>query len=516
MSKKYFLYIIINILNSDICLTQNIEILGFGNPNEPSIIMDPNNTNHLVAGANHNYYFSSIDGGASWTTNTLNSSYGVWGDPVIDVDTSGNFYFFHLSNPLTGSFIDRIVCQKSTDNGSSWSNGTYTGLNGNKIQDKQWSTVDRLNNNIYLTWTQFDSYHSSNPLDSSIILFSKSIDAGDTWTTPKRINKIAGNCLDDDNTMEGAMPTVGPNGEIYVVWAGPNGIVFNKSIDYGDNWLPQEILINTMPGGWTFDIPGLSRANGLPITKCDLSGGPNHGTIYVNWSDQRNGIGNTDIWLTKSTDGGLTWTTPSRVNNDNTDHQQFLTWMDIDQTNGNIFFVFYDRRAHSDNKTDVYLAISQDGGNTFQNKIVSETPFLPYETIFFGDYINITAHNNIVRPIWTRFDVNLSIWTDITPLDQILSNHKNITQSTEINQYPIPSNNITYVSFKLLKSSIVSLEIYNQKGELVNINIKDKVMPYGKHVITINLTNLNLPNGTYFNNLTINGQVKILKNIIID
>ena len=41
-------------------------------------------------------------------------------------------------------------------------------------------------------------------------------------------------------------------------------------------------------------------------------------------------------------------------------------------------------------------------------------------------------------------------------------------------------------------------------------------MPYGKHVITINLTNLNLPNGTYFNNLTINGQVKILKNIIID
>ena len=74
--------------------------------------------------------------------NTLTSSYGVWGDPVIDVDNLGNFYFFHLSN-IPDQKIDRIVCQKSTDKGNSWSDGTFTGLNGTKNQDKQWSVIDR-------------------------------------------------------------------------------------------------------------------------------------------------------------------------------------------------------------------------------------------------------------------------------------------------------------------------------------------------------------------------------------
>lgn len=117
-----------------------------------------------------------------------------------------------------------------------------------------------------------------------------------------------------------------------------------------------------MPGGWNIGIPGLDRANGLPITKCDLSGGANHGTIYINWCDQRNGTGNTDVWLSKSTDGGNTCSPPAKVNDDNSNKHQFLTWMDIDQTKGNLYFVFYDRRAYSDNRTDVFIAISNDGG----------------------------------------------------------------------------------------------------------------------------------------------------------
>jgi hypothetical protein len=35
---------------------------------------------------------------------------------------------------------------------------------------------------------------------------------------------------------------------------------------------------------------------GLPVTKCDLSGGAYNGTIYVNWTDQRNGEDNTDVF----------------------------------------------------------------------------------------------------------------------------------------------------------------------------------------------------------------------------
>ena len=224
--------------------SQNVMISNSSSPNEPSIKMNPLNTDILVGGANLNNYYYSTDGGYNWETGTLTSAaYGVWGDPVIDVDPDGNFYFFHLSNPSNGNWIDRIVCQKSTDNGETWSDGTFTGLNGTKAQDKQWTIIDRNTGVIYMTWTQFDIYGSSSSTCKSKIMFSKSIDGGDTWTAAISINIVDGNCVDEDDTVEGAVPALGPNGEVYVSWAGPNGIVFSKSVDDGDTWLTEEIEV---------------------------------------------------------------------------------------------------------------------------------------------------------------------------------------------------------------------------------------------------------------------------------
>lgn len=512
--KRYSIIFLAFVTN--FCLSQNVMISNQDNPNEPSIIMNPDNTDVLVAGANLNNYYTSSDGGLTWNTNQLSSTYGVWGDPVIDVDASGNFYFFHLSNPASGNWIDRIVCQKSTNNGSTWSDGSYTGLNGTKAQDKQWSIIDRTTGTIFITWTQFDVYGSADPNDKSIILFSKSTDGGDSWSTPLKINEIDGNCLDEDDTVEGAVPALGPNGEIYVAWAGPNGLVFNKSLDQGDTWLSEEISIDPMPTGWDYGIPGLYRGNGLPITKCDLSGGPNHGTIYVNWSDQRNGVNDTDIWLAKSTDGGDTWTGPIRVNDDPVGKQQFFTWMDIDQTNGNLHFVFYDRRDYTDTNTDVYLAYSTDGGTSFTNRKISESPFVPSPGIFFGDYTNITAHNNIVRPIWTRLNNgNLSIWTDVTPFEILSSNDYVAPNIHEAVQYPNPATNISYVSFKLHKDSNVSLALYDQQGRKVYSIFENEKKGYGKYIIPIKLDELTLQNGSYYCKLSVDGDVETLTMIVI-
>lgn len=497
---------------------QNVLVSETGVPNEPSIMMDYNNPNILVAGSNLNFCFTSSDGGLSWKLKTLNSSYGVWGDPVIDIDTNGNFYFFHLSNTPGGNWIDRIVCQKSNDNGNTWTDGTYTGLSGSKAQDKQWSAIDRTNNNIYLTWTEFDKYGSNNTADSSRILFSKSLDEGETWSKPKKINQISGDCVDNDNTVEGAVPAVGPNGEIYVSWASARGIVFNRSTDEGESWLKEDIFVDSLLGGWAYDIPGLLRCNGLPVTRCDLSGGTNHGTIYINWTDQKNGIDDTDVWLKKSTDGGNTWSESIRVNNDDTKRHQFLTWMDIDQTNGNLFFVFYDRRNYDDIKTDVYMAISTDGGATFQNTRISESPFEPNDGVFFGDYTNIVAHNNIVRPIWTRFsEGRLSIWTNVTPLSEIISS-VDISEGYRANEtqlYPNPTPNISYVSFKLHEYSNIKLELFDKQGTLVKTIIDNKGMGYGGHIIPIKMGELNLASGSYYYILTINEKVETLKTILV-
>lgn len=493
-------------------LGQNIFITDQHFPNEPSIMIDPKNPNRLVAGTNLNNYYFSEDTGKTWKTGTLTSSHGVWGDPVISVDTAGNFYFFHLSN--SGAFVDRIVCQKSSDNGATWNDGTTFGLNGEKVQDKPWCTIDRRNNNIYLTWTQFDEYGGTDPKDSTIIRFSKSVDGGSTWSDPVKINSVNGDCYDSDNTVEGAMSAVGPNGEIYVSWAGPNGLVFNKSLDQGATWLPAEMPICAIPGGWDYSISGIDRCNGLPVIACDLSKGPNRGTIYINWSDQRNGSTNTDIWLVKSTDGGNTWSTPIKVNDDTSDKQQFMTWMAIDQTSGYLYFIFYDRRYYSNDLTDVALAVSMNGGNTFINHIISNTPFLPNNGIFFGDYTNIVAHNGIIRPIWTRLNNHeLSIWTDLTKLSTILSVQD--LPEIDLKNYPNPAKDFTYISFKLNKNSKVELTLFDFLGRKACKNIISEERGYGKYIESINLKDLHISAGSYLLRLEIDGKIKISKLIVI-
>lgn len=394
---------------------------GFVGPCEPSIAINPKNPNRLVAGAILDRVYYSEDGGRNWFKERLRSPFGVYGDPVILADYAGNFFYAHLSNPGGSSFnenwLDRIVIQRSEDGGKSWNEGAFTGLRPPRDQDKHWLAADPRNNHLYITWTEFDKYESRKPDDHSRILFSRSADGGLSWSEAVAISQFEGDCLDGDQTTEGAVPAVGPNGEIYVAWSYNEKIYFDRSPDGGGSWLEEDIVVADQPGGWAFDIPGIYRCNGMPITVADLSDGPNRGAIYVNWSDQRNGADDTDIWLACSKDGGRSWSPPIRVNDDTPGKHQFFTWMDIDQTTGILYFVFYDRRAYKDERTDVYLAWTADGGQSFINRRISEKPFLPEAGVFFGDYNDISAHKGKVRPIWTRMDEGgLSVWTALVDM----------------------------------------------------------------------------------------------------
>jgi len=484
---------------------------------EPSIAINPKNQGQLVAGSNMDLFYASVDGGLTWQEGHLTSSYGVYGDPCLVADTAGNFYYFHLSNPSSGTWIDRIICQKSTDGGLTWSDGTYMGLNGTKAQDKEWAVVDPQTNNIYVTWTQFDVYGTSNPADSSIILFSKSTDEGLTWSPAKRISRVAGDCVDSDNTDEGAVPAVGPNGEIYVAWAGPVGLVFNRSLDQGGTWMDTNVFVSDIPGGWDYAIPAVSRTNGLPVTCCDLSQGSYRGNIYINWSDQRNGLTDTDIWFTKSTDGGLTWSTRKRVNDDPAGKHQFFTWMTVDQKTGYIYFVFYDRRGYSNNSTDVYMAVSRDGGETFYNFKVSESPFTPTPGVFFGDYTNITAYNNVVRPIWTRLENGeLSVWTAI--VDSLFTGTgqkpESYLSSSLDQNYPNPGKSYTCIAYKVRRPVRVTLEVFDLFGRKIATLVENKLSGPGRYVEYFDISRYGLKPGLYYYSLVDNERSVRLKMIV--
>ena len=373
---------------------------------EPSIAINPKNTDQIIVGSVLNDFYYSHDAGKTWSSESMQSKYGVWGDPVLMFDTANTAYYFHLASYKKTSHLDRIICQKATINeedelrADMFDEGTFTEPNGTKVQDKHWTVLNKTTNEIYMTWTQFDAYNSDKPGDSSIIVFSKSPDQGATWSTPKRISFYAGDCLDNDETVEGAVPAVGPNGEIYVTWTGPKGLVLQKSLDGGETWLPRERKIEKHYGGWTLDIPGIYRANGLPILKCDLSDGPNRGALYLNWCDQRNGEEDTDVWIVKSLDGGESWGDPIRVNQDTSTRHQFFTWMTLDESTGYLYFVYYDRRNTLGTDTETYLSYSEDGGENFTDLEISKKPFTPDPDLFFGDYLNIDAVQGTIYAVW--------------------------------------------------------------------------------------------------------------------
>jgi hypothetical protein len=442
---------------------------------EVTIAINPTNPMNIVGGANINFYYYSHDGGATWFEGALNSQYGVWGDPALLFDPYGSIYFGHLSYPSPpGYWIDRIVVQKSTDGGGTWSDGSAVGFNPQKQQDKEWLAFDPgsplYRNNLYMSWTEFDRYGSKAPGDSSRILFSRSSDMGASWSAPITISDRAGDCIDSDSTMEGAVPAVGPEGEVYVAWAGDGEIIFDRSLDGGATFGPDRVVAS-QPGGWDFDVPGLSRSNGLPVTMCDLSNSPHRGTLYILWSDQRNGRENTDVFLIRSTDRGDTWGTPVRVNDDQSERHQFFPAMSIDPVNGDLYVAFYDRRRTADSATEVYLARSADGGATFTNMLVSQTPFTPYPDNFLGDYIGVAAYGGWVHPIWTRIDgADKGVWTASirdSAVADVEGAHRDYAFGLIDNAPSSPGAGPERIYFSLPEPMPVRLVVYNYLGEKV-------------------------------------------------
>jgi len=373
-------------------------------PNEVTISINPLNPDNIIVGSNLNWIYTSFTGGTTWSENVMISPVmGVHGDPVVLFDHLGNAYYGHLSNPEGPVIADQMVVQKSADGGQTWDIGIGVGLHGEKLQDKEWLEADMTNSvykgNLYMAWTEFDKYESALPEDKSRIRFSYSSDHSGTWSEPIVISDTEGDCLDGDNTMEGAVPSVGPDGQIYIAWSGPEGIYFDKSLDGGHTFGTDRIL-SDIPGGWAFSVPEIYRCNGLPFTACDISDSEYKGNIYICWSDQRNGNSNTDIFLMKSSDGGNTWSQRMRVNDDNTQTHQFFHNITVDPLTGIVYIVYYDRGRTGTFDTEVRLSRSVDGGDTFTSYKISEDSFLPTGTVFFGDYIDIAAYNSCIYPVW--------------------------------------------------------------------------------------------------------------------
>lgn len=485
----------------------NILISNQLEPEEVSIAINPKNAQQVIAGANISSSFYSNDGGVNWQRKTLLcDSFGVYGDPMVFWDTTQSAYFMHLSLPnpkitANGTWVDRIVTNKSFDFGKTYETCSAFGKNNKKVQDKHWACVDKITNTIHVTWTQFDKYESKEVTDTSAILYTNSKDGGQTWLEPKKISFFTGDCEDSDNTVEGAVPCIGSNGEIYVAWAGPKGLVFTKSTNGGKTFLQKEIQIAPIKNGWDYKVEGLFRANGLPFATCDLSGGAYNGRIYISWSDEKNGEKNKDVFIVFSDDKGENWTEPILVTYYPNHKEQFMPFMTIDQTTGNLYLLYYDRQNFTEGiLTDVYMAVSKNGGLKFDYYKINQAPFKPNKDIFFGDYIGLSAVNNNILPIWMQMDdkKQLGIYTSLIN-DTILNDYnllKTKTQLTLQKQFPFAEK--INVEINCASTTFANIAIYKPlDASFEKIILKNKKLKKGKNVVNINLKKLGLQKDNY-------------------
>lgn len=395
-------------------------------PAEVAIAINPKNPDNLVGASfqtgrpplpySASYTYVTMDGGETWKTVAPQDPQNlVQGDDAVAFSSDGTAYHAHLS--FEGIRVLRprraesgIIISASRDGGLTWADPVPAINHVNSVtpfEDKPAIVVDNsatssYKGNVYVAWTRFDVYGSHDPECHTQIYFSRSTDGGKTFSMPFRISDTGGDCIDSDNTVEGAVPAVGPKGEVYVVWSGPLGLVMDKSTDGGLTF-GKDKVIGQMPGGWDFSVTGLDRANGMPVTGVDLSNGPHRGTLYVNWIDERNG--DPDVFVASSSDGGETWTQPVRVNDDPVKNgkEQFFTWMAVDPVDGSVNTVFYDRRDTEGAMTRLVMARSTDGGRTFVNRRINLEPFSCNPNVFFGDYTSIAAYNGRVVPMFMHF-----------------------------------------------------------------------------------------------------------------
>ena len=191
--------------------------------------------------------------------------------------------------------------------------------------------------------------------------------------------------------------------------------------------------------------------------------------------------------------------------------------MTIDQANGDIYIVYYDRRNYDDRNTDVYIAKSTDGGETFENFCISESPFLPYSSVFFGDYTNITAYDGRVRPIWARADGNqMSIWTAIIDKTTDINNAPASKPVSSLINYPNPFKESTNVKFKLRNPDFVSLGVTDIYGRKIATLIENKYMEAGKYVETFYPDYFYVKPGVYYFTLKVGNNTENHRMIIID
>jgi hypothetical protein len=415
-------------LTTSVTVGPNVDVSNEPGPqSETSIAINPSNSSQIVAGSNEIFrlpmrgYFSS-DGGKTWGGVDLplpppRTSNGIdfGSDPGVAWDTNGNVYYSYIVVFFSNQRFQTVdgtemAVARSSDGGKTWT-ATFFNFNSGKgeFNDKPMIAVDTNPasphlNAIYVAWDNNTGKSSNN----NAVLVIRSTDGGVTFSSP-----VAASVTNGGPESEiAADPFVGPDGTLRIAWNDiqHNTIAESSSTDGGLTFGPT-VVVSTKQVAFDIAIPAQSSRRVLIYPACgaDASGGANNGRLYCSWTDETATNG-TDIFVSRSTDGGATWSPKVRVNDDpaGVANDQFYQWLAVDPSNGSVNLSWYDTRNDPTRvSTDVFYSRSTDGSLTFAKNIrVTTAP--TNESCCgadlgnqYGDYEGIAALNGSIHPVWT-------------------------------------------------------------------------------------------------------------------
>ncbi len=349
------------------------------------------------------------ENGSDWANVAPNFGTGLAGDPVVSYDSLGNVFYENLYPASTIAGAKVIM---SSDNGVTWGTAV-TAVSG---IDKCWLACDQTNgpyaNYVYACMT-----------NNSGGSFGRSTDHGATFqnTFSPSTQNLPGMsvCVGPNNNIQG--------GSVYVVTnsgsAFASTYTFYRSTDGGANF--QLMSTQQFSGYVGTDVGGRNsidnmRTRPYPYIAADNSYGPNRGKLYnVYASNDPPGNGNKpDIWSRYSTDGGATWSSAVRVNDDaNTQtHNQWHPAIWVDKQTGRFYVQFMDTRdTPTSDSALIYGTYSDDGGVTWapNQKISNQKMRIDCGSCggggtprYEGDYNGIVSNKKVSMAGWTDFRNN--------------------------------------------------------------------------------------------------------------
>ena len=362
--------------------------------NECPISVDPTDGNKMViAWRQFNSVTSNFrqggwgyttDAGVHWTFPGVLQNNVFRSDPVTKSDETGNFFYLSLQSNVQQSFFCDDLW-RSTNGGQTWvEQSPDRGAGGG---DKQWFTIDKTAGPGH--GFQYQSDDGIN-CSGGGVEFQRSTNGGVTWQAPINIpNSPIYGTLDVDT-----------NGNLFVGGEGNSGFFCERSsnaqIGGQTPTFDRSTAVNLggQLGGGGINPAGL---DGMLFLAIDRSGGPTNNNIYMLASVVPPGRSTTDVMFARSTDGGLTFSAPHKVNDDPVNPNKWHWFGTFSVApNGRLDAVWYDtRNAANNTDSQLFYSFSTDGGVTWSANVAVSNSFNPFEGYpnqsKIGDYITIVS-----------------------------------------------------------------------------------------------------------------------------